>query len=246
MPGPPARRVLLGSAAPAIRYGIFARLADRWHATRDGKVGLPAVGTEAPLTPTFEVLRQTYEDRQHHERKLIRSDTAKLRGHESSLIARIHEAGQEAIEIDKRLEAMPETLGPAEMEQRNGGEANTDMAVVRMRRIREHEARRKPLLSAAWQLRQQMQELRIELGRTRRSIHDREVMGALEVARLHAHTMRRIAAYERRLVRVHPAGSELISQLALHHPRLPDWVRSLGDGPELDGYSDGYSEEPRR
>jgi hypothetical protein len=246
MPAPHTRRVLMGSAAPAIRYGVFARLGDRWHATRDGKLGLPTVGTEAPLTPTFEVLRQTYEDRQHHERKLIRSDTAKLRGQESALIARIHEAGQEAIEIDKRLEAMPEHLSPAEMEQRNGGEANTDPAVVRTRRIREHEGRRKPLLSAAWRLRQQLQELRIELGQTRRSIRNREVTGALEVARLHAHTMRRIAAYERRLVRVHPAGTELVSQLALHHPRLPDWVRSFADGPELDGYADGYSEEPRR
>ncbi|MPZ65132.1 MAG: hypothetical protein GEU83_06325 [Pseudonocardiaceae bacterium] len=236
----------MGSAAPAIRYGLFARLADRRHATRDGKAGLPTVGSEAPLTPTFEVLRQTYEDRQHHERKLIRSDTAELRGREAALVARIHETGQEAIEVEKRLEAMPEHLSPAELEQRNGGEANTDMAVVRMRRIREHDARRSPLLSAAWRLRQQLQELRIELGQTRRSIRNREVMGALEVSRLHAHTMRRIAAYERRLVLIHPAGVELVSQLTLHHPRLPDWVRSFGDGPELDGYADGYSEEPRR
>lgn len=246
MPAPHTRRVLMGSAAPAIRYGLLARLADRRHATRDGKVGLPRIGSEAPLTPTFEVLRQIFEDRQHHERKLIRRDTARMRGQESALVARIHEAGQEAIEIEKRLEAIPEHLSPAELEQRNGGETNTDMAVVRMRRIREHEERRRPLLSAAWQLRTQLQDLRIELSQTRRSIRNREVAGALEVARLHAHTMRRIAAYERRLVLIHPAGAELVSQLALHHPRLPDWVRSFGDGPELDGYSDGYSEEPRR
>lgn len=243
MPAPFARRVLMGSAAPAIRYGVFARLADRWHATRDGKSGLPALAGGLALTPTFEVLTKVYEDRQHHERKLIRSHTADQRGRESALVARIHETGQEAIDVEKRLEAMPEQLSLPELEQRNGGETKTDIAVVRMRRAREHTARRAPLLAAASRLRQQLQELRIELDLTRRAIRNREVMGALEVSRLHAHTMRRIAAYERRLVRVHPAGAELISQLALHHPQLPDWVRSFGDGPEG---VDGYPEEPRR
>lgn len=243
MPGLSARSTLLGGAAPAIRYGFFARLSDRWHATRDGKSGLPTLAADEPLTPTFEVLRQTYEDRQHHERKLIRADTAQLRGRESALVTRIHEVEQEAVDVEKRLEAIPEQLSPSELEQRHGGEVSTDIAVVRMRRAREHTARRGELLTAASQLRQQLQELRIELGQTRRAIRNREVMGALEVTRLHAHTMRRIAAYERRLVRVHPAGAELIAQLALHHPRLPDWVRGVADGP--DGV-DGYPEEPNR
>lgn len=243
MPAPHTRRVLMGSAAPAIRYGIFARMADRWNAGRDGKSGLPALTDEAALTPTFEVLRQTFEDRQHHERKLIRKDTAGLRGRESALIARVHEVGQEGVDVEKRLEAIPDYLSRAELEQRSGGETDTDIAIVRMRRAREHTARRGPLLAAASRVREELQELRVELDETRRAIRNREVMGALEVSRLHAHTLRRIAAYERRLVRVHPAGSELISQLALQHPQLPDWVHSFGDGPEG---VDGYPEEPRR
>lgn len=245
MTGLTARSTLLG-AAPPIRYGVLARLGDRWHAIRDGKAGLPELGSREPVTPTFEVLRQTFEDRQHHERKLIRADTGRLRGRESALLARIHEAGQEAVDVDKRLEAMPEQLSPTELEQRHGGETKTDIAVVRMRRAREHAAGREPLLAAAARLRRQLQELRIELGETRRAIRNREVMGALEVIRLHAHTMRRIAAYERRLVRVHPSGAQLSYRLALHHPRLPDWVHSITDGPEVDGLTIGFPEESRR
>jgi hypothetical protein len=44
--------------------------------------------------------------------------------------------------------------------------------------------------------------------------------------------MRRLACYQRRLVRVHPEGARLVPLLAPHYPQLAGWVRALGDGPQ--------------
>lgn len=217
-----------------IRYGPFARLADWWNATRDGHAGLPDVAADPPLTPTFEAHARTYDDRRHHEWKNVVVDTAELSRHAAQLEARISEIEHAALLVDKRLEALPEALSAADLEQRRGGEVDTDVAVVRLRRAREHEARRAPALQELAELRVELQSLRVELIQTRRAIRTRETVGAVRIRRLHAHTQRRLASYQRRLVRVHPDGPRLVPLLAPHLPTLPDWLGSLGDGPDTD------------
>jgi hypothetical protein len=212
------------------RYGPFARLADWWHATRDGKAGLPAIDTGPPLTPTFEAHAQTYQDRCYHEQQRMIVRTAELSDQEARINARVAEAEQAMLLVEKRLEAYPEKPTTGELEERRSGEATTDTAIVRLRRSREHAARRSPLVSEAVELRNELQALRVELERTRQGILTCKTLCAVRIHRLHAHTMRRLACYQRRLVRVHSEGARLIPLLAPHHPQLAGWVQALGDG----------------
>ena len=224
------------------RYGPFARLADWWHATRDGKVGLPAIdtglpgtgpsGTGPPLTPTFEAHSHTYQDRCYHEQQKMIVRTAELGDREARINARIAEAEQAMLLVEKRLEAYPEKPTTGELEDRRSGESTTDIAIVRLRRSREHAARRSPLVDEAVGLRTELQSLRVELEQTRQGILTCKTLCAVRIHRLHAHTMRRLACYQRRLVRVHPEGARLVPLLAPHYPQLAGWVRALGDGPQ--------------
>src|SRR5918997_2590632 len=214
------------------RYGPFARLADWWHATRDGKAGLPAIDTGLPLTPTFEAHSQTYQDRCYHEQQRMIVRTAELSEQVARINARVAEAEQAMLLVEKRLEAYPEKPTTGELEERRSGEATTDTAIVRLRRSREHAARRSPLVSEAVELRNELQALRVELERTRQGILTCKTLCAVRNHRLHAHTMRRLACYQRRLVRVHSEGARLVPLLAPHYPQLAGWVQALGDGPQ--------------
>ncbi|MDQ3154221.1 MAG: hypothetical protein M3R63_21720 [Actinomycetota bacterium] len=212
------------------RYGPFARLADWWHATRDGKAGLPAIDIGPPLTPTIEAHSQTYQDRCYHEQQIMIVRTAELCEREARINARIAEAEQAALLVEKRLEAYPEKPTVGELEERRSGESTTDIAMVRLRRSREHAARRSPLVTEAVGLRTELQTLRVDLEWTRQGILTCRTLCAVRIHRLHAHTMRRLACYQRRLVRVHSEGARLAPLLAPHYPQLAGWVRALGDG----------------
>ncbi len=222
------------ASAPRLptRYGPFARLADWWHATRDGKAGLPVIGTDPPLTPTFEAHSQTYQDRSYHEQQRMVVRTAELSDREARINTRIAEAEQAMLLVEKRLEAYPEKPTTGELEERRSGETDTPIATVRLRRSREHAARRAPLVEEAIKLRAELQDLRVELERTRQWILTCRTLCAVRIHRLHAHTMRRLACYERRLVRVHSEGARLIPLLAPHYPQLAGWVQALADGPQ--------------
>lgn len=225
-----------GHAAPPrrpIRYGPFARLGDWWNATRDGKAALSDVAADPPLTPTFELHSRTYEDRSRHEWKEVLVATAQAAARSAVLEAEIGETEQAVLLVEKRLDAMPD-LSDAELTQRRSGETDTDPGVVRARRSREHGRVRGQLQRDLDDLRGRLPGLRVEREQVRRTIRIRETVGAVRIARLHAHTQRRLAAYERRLVRVHPEGARLVPLLAPHHPTLPEWAKSLADGPTVD------------
>lgn len=224
------------AAAPRrpIRYGPFARAADWWNASRDGKAALPDITADPPLTPTFELHSRTYEDRRHHEWKDVLVATAQATERAAVLEAQIAETEQAALLVEKRLDTIPDQPADAELTQRRSGETDTDPGIVRGRRAREHARGRAQVQQELDALRAALPRLRVELEQIRRTIRIRETVGAVRIGRLHAHTQRRLAAYERRLVRVHPDGARLVPLLAPHHPTLPEWAKNLGDGPAAD------------
>ncbi len=211
-------------------YTPARRFAD-WHRARaDGRAGLPGLEPgRPPGTPTLEELAQDFLARSHRERLRLDVELAPLLESEAALVARIEQTGLAAGRAEERLAGWPVLLGDDQLGLRRGGEARTADDVVRSRRAREYEAMRRPLVEEVERLRRTAAAAHEELARVRAAVRAREIVGATRVRRLHAQAMRRISAYERHLVRHHPAGDRVGPLLAAQHPRIPGWVFAAED-----------------
>jgi hypothetical protein len=211
-------------------YTPARRFAD-WHRARaDGRAGLPGLEPgRPPGTPTLEELAQDFLARSHRERLRLDVELAPLLESEAGLVARIEQIELAAGRAEERLDAWPVLLADDQLTLRRGGESRTADDVVRSRRAREYEALRRPLVEELERLRRSAAAAYEELARVRAAVRAREIVGATRVRRLHAQAMRRISAYERHLVRHHPAGDRVGPLLAAQHPRIPGWVFAAED-----------------
>jgi hypothetical protein len=211
-------------------YTPARRFAD-WHRARaDGRAGLPGLEPgRPPGTPTLEELAQDFLARSHRERLRLDVELAPLLESEAGLVARIEQHELAAGRAEERLAGWPVLLADDQLALRRGGEARTADDVVRSRRAREYDAMRRPLVEEIERLRRSTAAAHEELARVRAAVRAREIVGATRVRRLHAQAMRRISAYERHLVRHHPAGDRVGPVLAAQHPRIPGWVFAAED-----------------
>jgi hypothetical protein len=223
-PAPPERVDPLAVSFKPMRYGLITRYFDMRNGRQDGRKGLPDVSAEPVTTPTFEVLAALFVETAEKERLRVDLATAALHGRQGELRARIAIVGAAADEQRRGVEA----LGPEPSEQeclrRVGGETRTDPAVVATRRRRDHGKR---LAAACAELARTLAELgeyRTQLARVVATISAEEAAGATQVRRMHAYVLRRLATYQRSLVRKHPEGTTLNSKLAARAPQLPVWV----------------------
>ncbi len=219
-----------GSGSTPPPYTLGRRLADWRRARADGRAGLPGVDPgRPPGTPTLEELAQDFLARSHRERLRLDVELTPLLESEAALVVRIEQTELAADRAEQRLAAWPLLLDEDQLGLRRGGETRTADDVVRARRAREYEALRRPLAEEVDRLRRTAAATHEELARTRAAVRAREVVGATRVRRLHAQAMRRISAYERHLVRHHPAGDRVGPVLARQHPRIPGWVFDAED-----------------
>ena len=211
-------------------YTPGRRFAD-WHRARaDGRAGLPGLEPgRPPGTPTLEELAQDFLARSHRERLRLDVELAPLLESEAGLVARIEQTELAAGRAEERLGDWPVLLAEDQLALRRGGESGTAEDVVRSRRAREYDALRRPLVDEVERLRRSVAAGYEELARVRAAVRAREIVGATRVRRLHAQAMRRISAYERHLVRHHPAGDRVGPLLAAQHPRIPGWVFAAED-----------------
>jgi hypothetical protein len=142
----------------------------------------------------------------------------------ATLTARIPETEDALARARARLDGMPVLLDADQLAARRGGEGETADDIVAARRAREHEATRRPLVDEGARLHAQLTQMRVEYARLGSAIRACELVGATRVRRLHAQVMRRVSAYERHLVRRHPAGDRIGPALAAQHPVVPGWV----------------------
>jgi hypothetical protein len=211
-------------------YTPGRRFAD-WHRARaDGRAGLPGLEPgRPPGTPTLEELAQDFLARSHRERLRLDVELAPLLESEAGLVARIEQTELAAGRAEERVGDWPVLLADDQLALRRGGESGTADDVVRSRRAREYDAMRRPLVDEVERLRRSVATAHEELARVRAAVRAREIVGATRVRRLHAQAMRRISAYERHLVRHHPAGDRVGPLLAAQHPRIPGWVFAAED-----------------
>jgi ABC transport system ATP-binding/permease protein len=221
--GPPAKPVF---------YGPFARLADCWAGTADGRAGQPTVPPDletAPLrggaTPYQEALNRHFRDRAERERLQADIDEAPTSEQRERVRAQIAAADEKVAERRKRLDAVPETPGDTVLNKRNALEQDTADVLVRARRQREYDADRARLLAAEQEAVNETRTLRIEEARLTEAIAARERIASARVRRLHEHTRRRCATYQRHMVHKHPDGPAVSGILELAPPALPTWVQ---------------------
>ena len=230
----------------ATRYGPFARLADWYHGWRDGRAGVPDRERGVATTAHREMLIRRAQDAFELERLVLeeRSDAAMR-----ALAAATESRRQTALRLAEahgRLAAMPTAPEPAVLTARRPGEERRDEAIVRLRRAREHDWRRRRGESTVSRARRELEAVARKRAALRDAV-DREILAARgRVRRIHEHTHRRLAVYRRKLVRVHPQGAWVNVVMDSVAPELPGWAVRGVDGEPLpsDGRPPVWTQPP--
>lgn len=193
-----------------------------WHGTRDGRLGIPTPGARS--TPHREVLirgaHEAFErERVEHEAlsTVDREELARLRTFRVHVVQRLARAESELI----RAEVLP---SEAALTARRPGEERRGLAVVRMRRGREH---LKSVAEAGLAVRSaqaDLDRLDAEIAAVDDRVDRHLTVAAVRCRRIHRLTHRQIAVYLRALVRAHPRGSSALSGIDRLDPGLPEWI----------------------
>lgn len=232
---------LAGRPHKPVFYSPIALIADRWAGATDGRAGHPTVLSDLDTalrlrggaTPYQEALNRTFLDRAERERLQADIEEAPFSEQRERVRARIAGADEKVAEIRKRLDALPETPDDTVLNRRNVLEQAAGELLVRSRRLREYSAVRARLVAEEQQALDDVRRLREEESRLTEAIAARERIASTRVRRLHEHTRRRCATYQRRLVHKHPDGPAVIPVLELALPSVPAWVqRSAQPAPQ--------------
>jgi hypothetical protein len=226
-----------GGPVRPVRYGILARLSDRWAARRDGNAGVPPVAPGADpsdsrlgLTPYLEIRNRHFLDWAERERHRMLTELNGTYQTRAQVRQRILGADERAAGIRKLLDSMPDE--PADLTRRNIVEQDAPEELIRVRRRREFEAERSKVMALDQQAAEQARELRVEEARLSEVIAARERVLHSRVRQLHAHSLRRCGTYKRHIVHHHPDGAAVIPYLNLALPELPEWAEKLSSDSE--------------
>lgn len=222
-----------GEPSRPIRYGLLARLSDRWAARRDGNNGVPPVrpGTDPTdrqrgLTPYLEIRNRHFLDwaeRDHRRMLTDLDDTFRTR---AEVRQQIEGADERAAAIRKVLDSMAKE--PADPVRRNAIEQHAPEELVRARRRREFDAEQARVVALDQQAAEEARELRVQEAKLSETIAARKRVLKSRVRQLHAHSLRRCGTYQRHIVHHHPDGNAVLPYLDGALPELPDWAETLG------------------
>jgi ABC-type multidrug transport system ATPase subunit len=201
-----------------------------WHGTRDGRLGIPTPGARS--TPHREVLvrgaHEAFEkERVEHEALSTadREELARLR------TFRVHVVGRQArAELDLSRAGVP--LSEMALTARRPGEERRGVAVIRMRRGREHQRSVAEADRAVRTAKADLDRLDAEIAAVEDRVERHLTVAAVRCRRIHRLTHRQIAVYLRALVRAHPRGSAALAGINRLDPGLPEWINPERVRPE--------------
>lgn len=213
-----------------VRYGLVARVADWWCATRDARRGLPDLPADDRAMPDVEIptgtphmsyLGQQALGRIEKEWIVYQAEVADPMADLRDLEAEAQALHKELIEAKDRFDHLG--ASPAGVEKR-AGEAETDAQIVAMRRAREHGRKRDQAQADIHRLTTEINQNEARAAQVREQIEIRHRIATRRAALIEAHIRRRRAAYEKRLVRKHPQGRLLNRLLRPDWPAAPEWT----------------------
>lgn len=222
-----ARSTRLGVAHQAlagpIRYTFWRRYTDGRQGHIDGKKGLPLLDGPSYDTPMTELLHQT----------LLDQSAAELLQYEADITAPMADLKR----MQRSIQTLTERI--AELEQaweghravkvapvRLAGEERVSDDVVAERRTNEHAEAGTPLLAELTAARAQLKSIWEQAVSLAESLAGQHRQLQARFDRLQAYHLERFAVYQRKLLRKHPDGPQLLNKLQLARPAIPASLRT--------------------
>jgi hypothetical protein len=218
-----------GPPEEAVRYRLGFRR--RWMLRRQGRLDGsrrhpdPLLLTGPVTTSMRRLLLEEYADAAAAVKKELTAEVARLIAAWAEHGAAARQARTDLPVAEQALaDALATRPDPDAPPERRLGEERRPEALVRARRLREHEravevARQEQLCVRArlWTSEQEQARLRSQVDNFHRQAVD-------QVYRLRASYQRGLAIYDRALLRRHPDGDLLRDLLVTRDPALPEWT----------------------
>jgi ABC-type multidrug transport system ATPase subunit len=211
------------TSAP-IPYGPFARLSDWWQAWRDGMAGVPAPERGIATTGHREVLIRWAQDAFERERLEYEKRRAEKLERAAAIQVRLERAVEEADTARAVLADVSEPPSDIQLEQRRPGEEFRKLAMVRLRRLRDHARAVQAARQQVEAKERTVSSVAAELAAATEAVERETVVAGARVRRIHEHVHRRLSAYRRRLVRSHPEGDWVNVAMDSRSPMIPGWA----------------------
>jgi hypothetical protein len=224
--------------ARSIRYGPFARLADRLSGRADGKRGIPPVPSDAgdgrvrpAYTMRLEQLRSVRDDAVHRQEQRFRAATRVGRDQLADARAALRRSEAALVDLEERLVELGP--GPAEHEMvlRSAEGRTTAEDVTHYRRARDRATRIDSVRRQREQLRDQARQHTEDIDRLEGQLAERAAIGRAQAMRQVEYARRRTATYWYWLTRRHPDGSAVLATLRPDDDELPEWLRAPAGQP---------------
>ncbi|MGH4025097.1 MAG: ATP-binding cassette domain-containing protein, partial [Pseudonocardiaceae bacterium] len=217
----------------AIWYGPFARFADWYHGWRDGRAVIPDRDHGVAATQHQDMLIRRARDAFEHERVQMEARRHSAESWLADVCERHRHASRRLVDAQRQLAATPSAPNATELTMRRYGEQRHGMVLVRSRRIREHRRRHRQAAAAVERAQGALDRINRERALAQTAVDREIVVARARVRRIQEHTHRRLAAYRRKLVRVHPEGGWVNEVMDSVHPLLPGWVLGVADNQPL-------------
>ncbi|SDH48350.1 hypothetical protein SAMN05216377_12342 [Pseudonocardia oroxyli] len=209
--------------ARPLPYWLGPWCTDIVNGTVDARRGLP-LPDGVGATPHVDVLGRAFTDRAERERIRLTRATARPARRRVACLARIEVLTAQLDELRAGLAELGAEPSADDLAARRIGEVDAADALVHARRRREHRADRARMRCAVSDVERALGEERLALATAEQQLCARHELAAARVHRLHAHTLRRISTYERRLLRKHPAAELLTRRWSHERPVVPAWT----------------------